>query len=296
MKEKWDIYDSKRRKTGKTIERKNYQKLKQGEYHIVVTGIILNSENQILISKRAKHKKFGEMWECNGGSILAGETSLEGIIRELKEELGIQFSEGEAIYLKEIRSDKKPADFKDLWLFKRDIKDQEITFPDCEATDFMWVTIEKFIEMYHNKVIVPTVDFGKEEYEIALKKLENKRRRKTMKSTFIEYPKCSTCKKAKKWLQENNIKAEERNIITETPTAQELEKWIQKSGQDIKKWFNTSGLKYKELKLKDKLETMSEKEKIELLASDGMLIKRPLLISDKIILIGFKEEQWKKLI
>ncbi len=296
MKEKWDIYDSKRRKTGKTIERKNYQKLKQGEYHIVVTGIILNSENQILISKRAKHKKFGEMWECNGGSILAGETSLEGIIRELKEELGIQFSEGEAIYLKEIRSDKKPADFKDLWLFKRDIKDQEITFPDGEATDFMWVTIEKFIEMYQNKEIVPTVDFGKEEYEIALKKLENKRRRKTMKSTFIEYPKCSTCKKAKKWLQENNIKAEERNIITETPTAQELEKWIQKSGQDIKKWFNTSGLKYKELKLKDKLETMSEKEKIELLASDGMLIKRPLLISDKIILIGFKEEQWKKLI
>lgn len=117
-----------------------------------------------------------------------------------------------------------------------------------------------------------------------------------MKSTFIEYPKCSTCKKAKKWLQENNIKAEERNIITETPTAQELEKWIQKSGQDIKKWFNTSGLKYKELKLKDKLETMSEKEKIELLASDGMLIKRPLLISDKIILIGFKEEKWKELI
>lgn len=296
MKEKWDIYDSKRRKTGKTIERENQQQLKQGEYHIVVTGIILNSENQILISKRAKHKKFGEMWECNGGSILAGETSLEGIIRELKEELGIQFSEGEAIYLKEIRSDKKPADFKDLWLFKRDIKDQEITFPDGEATDFMWVTIEKFIEMYQNKEIVPTVDFGKEEYEIALKKLENKKRRKNMKSTFIEYPKCSTCKKAKKWLQENNIKAEERNIITETPTAQELEKWIQKSGQDIKKWFNTSGLKYKELKLKDKLETMSEKEKIELLASDGMLIKRPLLISDKIILIGFKEEKWKELI
>lgn len=117
-----------------------------------------------------------------------------------------------------------------------------------------------------------------------------------MKNTFIEYPKCSTCKKAKKWLQENNIKAEERNIITKTPTAQELEKWIQKSGQDIKKWFNTSGLKYKELKLKDKLETMSEKERIELLASDGMLIKRPLLISDKIILIGFKEEKWKELI
>lgn len=82
-----------------------------------------------------------------------------------------------------------------------------------------------------------------------------------MKNTFIEYPKCTTCKKAKKWLQENKIEAEERNIVTETPTVQELEKWIQKSGQDIKKWFNTSGLKYKELNLKNKLGTMSQKEK-----------------------------------
>ena len=117
-----------------------------------------------------------------------------------------------------------------------------------------------------------------------------------MKNTFIEYPKCTKCKKAKKWLQENKIEAEERNIVTETPTVQELEKWIQKSGQYIKKWFNTSGLKYKELNLKNKLGTMSQKEKIELLASDGMLIKRPLLISDKVILIGFKEEKWKELI
>ena len=117
-----------------------------------------------------------------------------------------------------------------------------------------------------------------------------------MKYTFIEYPKCTTFKKAKKWLQENKIEAEERNIVTETPTEQELEKWIQKSGQDIKKWFNTSGLKYKELNLKDKLGTMSQKEKIKLLASDGMLIKRPILISDEVILIGFKEEKWKELI
>ena len=90
-----------------------------------------------------------------------------------------------------------------------------------------------------------------------------------MKNTFIEYPKCSTCKKAKKWLEENGVEFTDRNIVTQTPTVEELEKWIQKSGQDIKKWFNTSGLKYKELNLKDKLENMSEKEKIELLASDG---------------------------
>lgn len=116
-----------------------------------------------------------------------------------------------------------------------------------------------------------------------------------MKNIFIQYPKCSTCKKAKKWLEENNIEFEERNIVTKTPTIEELTKWIQKSGQDIKKWFNTSGLKYKELNLKDKLPNMTDKEKINLLASDGMLIKRPLLISEKGIVIGFKEEKWNDL-
>lgn len=115
-----------------------------------------------------------------------------------------------------------------------------------------------------------------------------------MRNVFIEYPKCSTCKKAKKWLEENNIDFVDRNIVAETPTQDELSKWIERSGQDIKKWFNTSGLKYKELKLKDKLVSMSDKERIELLASDGMLIKRPLLISDKGIFIGFKEEKWNE--
>ena len=102
-----------------------------------------------------------------------------------------------------------------------------------------------------------------------------------MKNIFIEYPKCSTCKKAKKWLEKNNIEFIDRNIVEETPTVEELIEWIQKSGKELKKWFNTSGLKYKELNLKDKLVTMSDKEKIELLASDGMLIKRPVLVSDK---------------
>lgn len=117
-----------------------------------------------------------------------------------------------------------------------------------------------------------------------------------MKNIFIEYPKCSTCKKAKKWLEENNVEFIDRNIVEKTPTVKELTEWIKENKQDIKKWFNTSGLKYKELNLKEKLSTMSDKEKIELLASDGMLIKRPLLISDKGIYIGFKEEKWKKLI
>ena len=113
-----------------------------------------------------------------------------------------------------------------------------------------------------------------------------------MKNIFIEYPKCSTCKKAKKWLEENNIEFEDRNIIEETPTIKELTKWIKESGLDIEKWFNTSGLKYKELNLKEKLSNISDKEKIELLASDGMLIKRPVLVSDKGIFIGFNEDKW----
>ena len=113
-----------------------------------------------------------------------------------------------------------------------------------------------------------------------------------MKNLFIEYPKCSTCKKAKKWLEVNNIEFEDRNIVQETPTIRELTEWIERSKIDIKKWFNTSGLKYKELNLKEKLINMSNKEKVELLASDGMLLKRPILVSDKIIMPGFKEDKW----
>ena len=167
MAELWDIYDINKKKIGRTAERDVY-KFKEGEYHIVVTGIIMNSKNEILISKRAEYKKFGLMWECNGGSILAGETSLEGIIRELKEELGIEFSKKEAIFLKEIRRDKIPPDFKDLWLFRRNIDEKEITFPDGESIDARLVTIEEFIRMYENKEIVPTVDFGMNEYHKAL--------------------------------------------------------------------------------------------------------------------------------
>ena len=116
-----------------------------------------------------------------------------------------------------------------------------------------------------------------------------------MKNLFIEYPKCSTCKKAKKWLEENKIEFTDRHIVEETPTENELTIWIKESGLDIKKWFNTSGMKYKELNLKEKLPTMTDKEKIALLASDGMLIKRPVFISDKKILVGFKESEWKEL-
>lgn len=109
---------------------------------------------------------------------------------------------------------------------------------------------------------------------------------------FIEYPKCSTCKKAKKYLEEHGIEFEDRHIVEENPTKEELAEWIRISGKPIKKFFNTSGMKYWELGLKDKLQEMSEEEQIELLASDGMLVKRPLLIDGEMVLAGFKEAEW----
>lgn len=112
---------------------------------------------------------------------------------------------------------------------------------------------------------------------------------------LIEYPKCSTCKKAKAFLKDNNISFMDRDIINETPTAEELRKWKEKFDIPIKKLFNTSGLKYKELNLKDKLSTMTEDEQYLLLSSDGMLIKRPLLVGNNFMLMGFKEKEWIKL-
>lgn len=113
---------------------------------------------------------------------------------------------------------------------------------------------------------------------------------------ILEYPKCSTCKKALKFLIDNNQKYEDRNIVKENPSEEELNKWIKQSRKDIKSFFNTSGMKYRELNLKEKLKKMTDEEKIKLLASDGMLVKRPILITDKEILIGFKEEQWQELV
>ena len=109
---------------------------------------------------------------------------------------------------------------------------------------------------------------------------------------FIEYPKCSTCKKAKKYLEEHGIEFEDRHIVEENPTKEELAEWIRISGKPVKKFFNTSGMKYRDLGLKEKLPQMSEEKQIELLASDGMLVKRPLLIDGEMVLTGFKEAEW----
>ena len=109
---------------------------------------------------------------------------------------------------------------------------------------------------------------------------------------FLEYRKCSTCKKAKNWLESNGVEFEDSHIVENNPTADELKAWYEKSGFPLKKFFNTSGLKYKELGLKDKLPDMTEEEQINLLATDGMLVKRPLFIGFDFVLIGFKEAQW----
>lgn len=116
-----------------------------------------------------------------------------------------------------------------------------------------------------------------------------------MKALFVEYPKCSTCQKAKKWLVEHQVEFTDRNIKEERPAKEELREWHEKSGLDIKRFFNTSGMLYKQMKLKDQLPEMTLEEKYELLATDGMLVKRPVLVTEQGVVTGFKPEEWEKL-
>lgn len=109
---------------------------------------------------------------------------------------------------------------------------------------------------------------------------------------FLEYPRCTTCQKAKKWLDQHNVIYDDRHIVDNNPSYDELKDWYERSGLPLKKFFNTSGLLYKEMQLKDKLPDMSEQEQLELLATNGMLVKRPLIIEDNMVLVGFKEAEW----
>ena len=168
MAELWDVYDANRNKTGKLAVR-GFDALEKGGYHIVVTAIILNSRNEILITQRAPFKTFPLMWECNGGSILAGETSLQGVLREVKEEIGLKFEEKDAVFLKTIERDCVPADFKDFWVFRKDIKDEEITLPDGDAVDFKCVSIDEYENMCNNGEIVAADEFGREDFEKAIR-------------------------------------------------------------------------------------------------------------------------------
>ena len=111
---------------------------------------------------------------------------------------------------------------------------------------------------------------------------------------FLEYPPCTTCKKAKKWLDDKGIAYEARHIKENNPSYEELKAWYEKSGLPLKKFFNTSGIQYRALELKDKLPAMSEEEQLRLLATDGMLVKRPLVVTETTVLTGFKAEEWEK--
>ena len=111
---------------------------------------------------------------------------------------------------------------------------------------------------------------------------------------FIEYPKCSTCQKAKKWLDEHEIAYTDRHIVEQNPSYEELKEWHEKSGLPLKKFFNTSGLLYKEMKLKDRLPEMSGDEQLKLLATNGMLVKRPLIVDGSTVITGFKEKEWSE--
>lgn len=113
---------------------------------------------------------------------------------------------------------------------------------------------------------------------------------------FVNYPKCSTCQKARKFLEERGVSFEDRNIKEQNPSADELKEWIAKSGLPIKRFFNTSGILYRQMELKDKLPNMSEQEMIDLLATDGMLVKRPILVTEDTVLTGFRQEEWENLI
>lgn len=113
---------------------------------------------------------------------------------------------------------------------------------------------------------------------------------------FIEYPKCSTCQKARKWLEENNVLFESRHIIEQNPTFAELKVWYEMSGLPLKRFFNTSGMLYKTMSLKDKLPSMTDDEQLNLLSTDGMLVKRPLLIGEDFVLTGFRPKDWEKVL
>lgn len=116
-----------------------------------------------------------------------------------------------------------------------------------------------------------------------------------MSYLFLEYPKCSTCKKAKAWLKEQGVSFQDRHIVEHNPTAEELKDWAKRSGLPLRRFFNTSGLLYKQMNLKDRLPQMSEDEQYQLLSTNGMLVKRPLVIADDFVLVGFREAEWERL-
>lgn len=170
MDEYWDVYNRYRQKTGKVIKRNSSERLQDGEYHLVITGIIQNSKKQILITKRNTEKKlYGGLWECTSGSVMIGERTIDAVIREIKEEIGIILKESEAKFLGTI---KEKDYFRDIWLFKKDISLQDIEFNDGEVSDVAWISIEKYKELLERNIIVSNGSFV---YNMINKELEEER-------------------------------------------------------------------------------------------------------------------------
>ena len=164
-----DIYDKLKHNTGKVKIR--HEILNDGEYTLGVQAAIINSLHQILISKRSKNKKvYPLMWECNGGQVLSGENGIDAIIREIKEELGINLNKEQAILLKTVKKEHK---FKDIYLFYQDIDINDIKFLDDEVMDVKWVSINEYMDMFNNGEIVSNVDLNEDDYNQCIKIIEN---------------------------------------------------------------------------------------------------------------------------
>ena len=157
MEEFWNVYDKFRNKTDKIIKRDSDEWLKNGEYHIVITGIIQNSRSQILITRRNKNKKvYPGLWECTGGSVKAEESSIEAVIREINEEIGVELKPTEGKLLGTIQRSNY---FRDVWKFKKDVLKEDINYNYGEVIDFKWVSLEEYADLYNKGEIVPSGDF-----------------------------------------------------------------------------------------------------------------------------------------
>lgn len=167
--EKIDIYDENKNKTGK-VKIRYKDTLEPGEFIIGVQAVILNSQKQILISQRSELKEKAPLkWECNGGALLSGEDAVDGIVREIYEELGIKLDKDKAIYLKTAKNAHR---FKEIYLFEKDVSIDDIKFADGEVIAAKWVNIEEFIRMFNSGEIVDNVDFCEEDYEKCLSLLK----------------------------------------------------------------------------------------------------------------------------
>lgn len=157
MEEYWDVYDRFRNKTGKIIKRDSNIRLSQGEFHIVITGIIQNSKKEILITRRNKKKKlYPGLWECTSGSVKTDETSIEAVIREIKEEIGVEIKATEGFFIGTVKCNNY---FRDVWKFEKNITKNDIKYNDGEVIASKWVSLEEYIELYNRGQIVPVGDF-----------------------------------------------------------------------------------------------------------------------------------------